>query len=61
MKAALINRTGDLIFPRSQPTARGSKDLMTECADSLARARTCPAAVDSLVRSQRKGANDRRR
>jgi len=58
MKTDLIKRTGELIFPRSQSTARGSKNLMTERAESLARARTWPAALESLVRSQRNGAND---
>jgi hypothetical protein len=34
---------------------------MTERAESLTRARTWPAALESLVRSQRNGANDRGR
>jgi hypothetical protein len=61
MKADLAKRTGDLIFPRSQPTARDGNDLMTERAEALTLPRTVATALDSAVRSQRSGAKERGR
>ena len=59
MKTDLIKRAGERIFPRSQSTARASKDLVTERAESLARARTWLTALDSLARSPRNGPKER--